>query len=61
MSAACGAYGGKEKYRKVLVGKPERRLRTSTRMERRGMDSSSSGQGEVAVINLLVPSISGIS
>jgi hypothetical protein len=40
---------------KVLVGKPEGRLRTSTRMERRGMGSSSSGQGEMAVINLLVP------
>ena len=26
-----------------------------TRMERRGMDSSSSGQGEVTVTNLLVP------
>jgi hypothetical protein len=38
-----------------LVGKPEGRLRTSTRMERRGMNSSSSGQGEVTVINLLVP------
>ena len=40
---------------KVLVRKPEGRLRTSTRMERRGMNSSSSGQGEVTVINLLVP------
>jgi hypothetical protein len=41
------------------VGKPEGRLRSSTGMERRGMGSSSSGQGLVAVINLLVPYISG--
>jgi hypothetical protein len=40
---------------KVLVGKPEGRLRISTRRERRGMDTSGSGQGEVAVINILVP------
>jgi len=46
---------------KILVGKPEGRLRISTRMERCGMDSFNSGQGEVAVINFLVPQISGIS
>jgi len=47
--------GEKRNADKVLVGKPEGRLKTSSRMERCGMDSSSSGQGEVAVINLLVP------
>ena len=36
---------------KVLVGKPEGNLRTSSRMERCGMDSTSSGQVAVAVIH----------
>jgi len=46
---------GKEEVRTRFWWGNLREDRTSSRMERCGMDSSSSEQGEVAVIDLLVP------